>query len=94
MLPLAATATLTGLLLAWLSPVALPNGFIGNIWLSAAARWWRKLAGIKNSLPLAGALTGSLACENLSAIADSRTAGDERGDNEDAALRIHPRVAR
>lgn len=37
-LPLAATATLTWLLLAWLSPVALPNGFIGNIWLSAAAQ--------------------------------------------------------
>ena len=37
-LPLAATATLTWLLMAWLSPVALPNGFIGNIWLSAAAQ--------------------------------------------------------
>ncbi|STW31390.1 integral membrane protein [Klebsiella michiganensis] len=37
-LPLAATATLTWLLMAWLSPVALPNGFVGNIWLSAAAQ--------------------------------------------------------
>ena len=37
-LPLAATATLTWLVMAWLSPVALPAGFVGNIWLSAAAQ--------------------------------------------------------
>jgi hypothetical protein len=71
-LPLAATATLTWLLMAWLSPVALPNGFVGNIWLSAAAAGGGKLAGVKNRLPLAGAFTGPLACANLSAIADCR----------------------
>ncbi|WP_132728285.1 sulfite exporter TauE/SafE family protein [Raoultella sp. BIGb0138] len=35
-LPLAASATLTWLVLAWLSPTRLPGGFIGDIWLSAA----------------------------------------------------------
>ncbi len=37
-LPLAATATLTWLVTAWLSPVTLSAGFVGNIWLSAAAQ--------------------------------------------------------
>ena len=47
-----------------------------------------KLAGIKNRLPLAGAFTGSLACANLSAIADCRAAGDERvGVKREAASR-------
>ncbi|VUS60719.1 sulfite exporter TauE/SafE family protein [Klebsiella spallanzanii] len=37
-LPLAVTATLTWLLMAWASPASLPDGFIGNIWLSAAVQ--------------------------------------------------------
>lgn len=94
-LPLAATATLTAI-----ARLAVAGGvtewvYRQHLAIGGGAAGGGKLAGIKNSLPLAGAFTGSLACENLSAIADSCTAGDERaGIMRDAALRIHPRVAR
>jgi uncharacterized membrane protein YfcA len=94
-LPLAATATLTWLLMAWLSPVALPNGFVGNIWLSAAAQL---VVGSWLGLKIASRWLARLPDRwhvRIYPLLLIAAAGDERvGIMRDAALRIHPRVAR
>lgn len=92
-LPLAATATLTAV-----DGTAVAGGvteWVCRQYLAVGggAAGGGKLAGVKIASRWLARLPGPLACANLSAIADCRTAGDERvGIMRDAALRIHPSV--